>query len=273
MVTMEPELRCPAPRPTRLRAGARFRFAVLLSLFVLLGGAPLLLVMREIRAFQMLQQEGLPVEGTVRRRVDEALFPGVRIYALNCVYTGPSGKREAAALAVDRKWWLASPPGSKVVMTTCEGVPGYAALGEPSDLQLSEELGLPGSGLLLIGLTALLIFGSRLRPYFRDIALVSLGTPVSGRVVGKTWKVVRRLGRTVTLPMIHLHFRDPFGVERVRTQVVDRGTWARTVEDANMTVLVCARRRGWFAAYPLLLAEAVPPHGKCAAALQSKPML
>jgi hypothetical protein len=145
-----------------------------------------------------------------------------------------------------------------VAITTCQQSPGHALLGDPSETQLSEELGLDGSGMLILGLAALLLFGSRLRPYFRDMALVSLGTAVSGRVVGRTCKVVRRWGGKVTLRMVHLQFRDPFGVDRVRTQMVDGRTWTRVTEGECMTVLVCARRRGWFAAYPLLMAEAVP---------------
>jgi hypothetical protein len=70
--------------------------------------------------------------------------------------------------------------------------------------------------------------------------------------------------------MIHLHFRDPFGVERVRTQIVDGGTWAQVAEGETMTVLVCARRRGWFAAYSLLLAEAAPLPDRAPVALGSE---
>lgn len=261
MGTIETGLRCPGPRPVQLRAEARVRFAVTLTLFLLLGSAPLLLVGRQIWAFQSLQRDGRPVEATVLRQSAPLLLPGIRTYSLECSYTGPSGKAETAAVTVDRKWWLASPPGSKVTVTTCDELPGHAVRGEPSDIELGTELGLIGYGTLLFGLAAMLILGARLRPYFRDIALASLGTPVPGHVVGKTWKVVRRMGWKVTLPMIHLHFRDPFGVERVRTQVVDGATWARVVEGEAMTVLVCARRRGWFGAYALLLAEAAPLPG------------
>jgi len=67
--------------------------------------------------------------------------------------------------------------------------------------------------------------------------------------------------------MVHLYFRDPFGVERVRTQIVDGATWAHVSEGESMTVLVCPRRRGWFAAYPLLLAEAAHPAVQPAAAV------
>jgi hypothetical protein len=258
MMTIEPELCCPAPRHTRLRAGARFWFAVNLALFLLLGGLPLVQVTHQIRRFQTLEREGQMAEGTVLRR-HERLYPaGVRIYTLDCAYATTSGKAATATVAVSRHWWLASPTGSSVPLTACDAMPGYAAFGDPGELQLSEEMGLGGSGLLILGLAALLLFGSRLRPYFRDVALVSLGAPVSGRVVGRTMKVVRRLGWKLTLPMIHLQFRDPYGVERVRTQLVDRSTWDRVEEGSAMTVLVCARRRGWFAAYPLLLAEAIP---------------
>jgi hypothetical protein len=106
------------------------------------------------------------------------------------------------------------------------------------------------------------------------MALVSLGTPVPGRIVGRTWKEVRRCGRRVHLPLVHLRFRDPFGVERVRTQVVDSRTWDRVVEGENVTVLVCcSRRRGWFAAYRLLLAEAVPLPGASRVTLGSERLL
>jgi hypothetical protein len=257
MGLIEVELRGPAPRPTRLRAGARLRFAVLLTSFLLLGGIPLLSVMRQIWAFQTLQHDGLPMQATVLRQNQASLLPGLRRHTLECAYTDASGVYRTATVRVSTSWWLASPPGSKLTITTCAQIPGYGAIGEPSDLQMGAELELRGYGMLLFGMAALLVFGSCLRPYFRDLALVSLGTPVSGRVVGKTWKVVRRLGWKVTLPMIHLHFRDPFGVERVRTQVVDGNTWSRVAEGESMTVLVCARRRGWFAAYPLLQAEAV----------------
>jgi hypothetical protein len=258
MTTIEPELCCPAPRHTRLRGGARFWFGVNLGLFLLLGGLPLVQVTHQILLFQTLERDGQSAEGTVLRR-HERLFPaGVRIFTLDCVYASTSGKAETATVAVPRHWWLASPTGSSVPLTTCDEMPGNAAFGDPGELQLSGELGLGGSGLLILGLAALLLFGSRLRPYFRDVALVSLGAPVSGRVVGRTMKVVRRFGWKLTLPMIHLQFRDPYGVERVRTQVVDRRTWDRVTEGSPMTVLVCARRRGWFAAYPLLLAEATP---------------
>jgi hypothetical protein len=256
MGMIEAELRGPAPRPTRLRAGARLRFAVLLAAFLLLGGTPLLSVMRQIWAFQTLQRDGSPVEARVIRQ-HQAFFPGLRHHTLECAYADASGEARMATVRVNASWWLASPPGSKLTITSCAQMPGYAAMGNPSDLQLGTELGLMGYGMLLFGMAALMVIGSCLRPYFRDLALVSLGNPVSGRVVGKTWKVVRRLGWRVTLPMIHLHFRDPFGVERVRTQVVDGNTWSRVAEEESMTVLVCARRRGWFAAYPLLQAEAV----------------
>lgn len=255
---IEPELQCPAPRPTRLRAGARRSFGLNLALFSLLGGLPLLLVTRRIALFEALQQDGQAAKGTVLRR-DQRLYPaGVRIYTLNCICTDASGKAERATIEVPFRWWLASPPGASVPMTTCEAMPGYAAFGDPGEVPLSEELGLGGSGTLILGLMALLVFGSRLRPYFRDIALVSLGAPVPARVVGRTLKGVRRCGWRLTFSMIHLQFQDPYGVERVRTQVVDPRTWSRVEEGSSMTVLVCARRRGWFAAYPLLLAEAAP---------------
>lgn len=262
MLAIEPELQCPAPRPARLRAGARLQFVVNLGLFLLLGGLPLVQVTRQIALFRALQRDGQPAEGTVLRRHERVYPAGVRIYTLDCVFANPSGKAATATVAVPLRWWMASPPGSGVPLTTCDEMPGYAAFGDPAELQLSEELGLGGSGMLILGLAALLLFGSRLRPYFRDIALVSLGAPVPGRVVKRTMKEVRRFGWRLTLPMIHLQFRDPYGVERVRTQMVDQGTWARVEEGSPMTVLVCARRRGWFAAYPLLLAEAAPP---CAA--------
>jgi len=258
MREIEPELRCPAPRPTRLRAGARFRFALNLGLFLLLGGLPLIQVTRQILVFQTLQRDGQPTAGTVLRRHARVYPAGVRIYTLDCLYVSASGKAETARVAVSRRWWLASPPGTSVPLTACDEMPGHAAFGEPGELQMSEDLGLGGSGMLILGLAALLLFGARLRPYFRDIALVSLGAPVPGRIVGRTMKVVRRFGWKLTLPMVHLQFRDPYGVERVRTQVLDKGTWARVSEGGSMTVLVCARRRGWFAAYPLLLAEAAP---------------
>jgi hypothetical protein len=270
MTTIEPELRCPAPRHTRLRVGARLGFAINLGLFFLLGGLPLVLVTQQILVFQTLQRDGQSAEGVVLGR-HERLYPaGVRIYTLDCAYASASGKAETAAVAVSRRWWLASPTGSSVPLTTSDETPGQAEFGDPAELQLSEELGLGGSGLLILGLTALLLFGSRLRPYFRDIALVSLGAPVSARVVGRTMKVVRRFGRKLTLPMVHLQFRDPCGVERVRTQVVDRRTWDQVIEGSPMTVLVCARRRGWFAAYPLLLAEAAPASAACLARAKSE---
>lgn len=256
--TIEPELQCPAPRPTRLRTAVRRRFAVTLALFLLLGGLPMVRVARQIWTFQILQQDGRSAEGVVLRRDDAVLLPGLRAYTIECVYSGTSGKSETASLSVSRGWWLASPPGSRVAITTCAEAPGHAMLGDPSGMQLSEELGLDGSGMLILGLAALLLFGTRLRPYFRDIALVSLGTPVMGRVVGRTCKAVRRYGCRTTLRMVHLQFRDPYGVERVRTQMVDEQTWAGVAEGQCMTVLVCARRRGWFAAYPLLMAEAIP---------------
>jgi len=121
---------------------------------------------------------------------------------------------------------------------------------------------------LILGLAALLLFGSRLRPFFRDAALVTLGTPVPGKVVGRTRKAIRRWGCKATLRMVHLQFRDPFGVDRVRTQMVDSKTWERVVEGECMTVLVCARRRGWFAAYPLLMAEAAPTRRAASLALE-----
>jgi hypothetical protein len=267
MTTIEPELRYPAPRHTRLRARARRGFAINLGLFLLLGGLPLVQVTHQIVLFQTLERDGQSAEGVVLRR-HERLFPaGVRIYTLDCAYASSSGKAETATVAVSRHWWMASPTGSSVPLTSCDETPGQAEFGDPAELQLSEELGLGGSGLLILGLAALLLFGSRLRPYFRDIALVSLGAPVAARVVGRTMKVVRRWGWKLTLPMVHLQFRDPCGVERVRTQVVDRHTWDRVAEGSAMTVLVCARRRGWFAAYPLLLAEAAPaPAARLAAA-------
>jgi hypothetical protein len=269
MVTIEGELRCPAPRPTRLRAGARRRFAVALASFLCLGGIPILLVGHQIWAFQTLQQEGLPVAAVVAAR-HEAGAPGIRLRTLECLYTGPSGRLQSASVRVSRSWWLASPPGSRVTLTTCDALPGAAALGVPVDMQLTAELGWPGYGVLVLGIGAVLLFGARLRPFFRDMTLVSLGTPVAGRIVGKTWRQARRLGRSVTVPMIHLHFRDPFGVERVRTQIVDGGTWAQVAEGETMTVLVCARRRGWFAAYSLLLAEAAPLPDRAPVALGSE---
>jgi hypothetical protein len=258
MNTIEPELRSPAPRPTRLRAGARRRFARNLALFLLIGGLPVARVVQQIWIYETVQQQGRAAEGVVLRRRDPLVIPGLRAYEIECLYAAPSGRTETARLTVPRAWWLASPPGSRVVITTCERVPGHALLGDPSGMQLSEELGIEGSGLLILGLSALLLFGSRLRPYFRDVALVSLGTPVPGRVVGRTCMGVRRWGRTVTLRMVHLQFRDRYGVERIRTQMVDRRTWEQVVEGEEMTVLVCARRRGWFAAYRLLMAEATP---------------
>jgi hypothetical protein len=177
---------------------------------------------------------------------------------------------ESATLRVNRAWWTASPAGSKVMITACAATPGYAALGDPPTMQLSAELGLLGYGQLLFGLAALVVLGCRIRPYFRDLTLASLGTPVPGRVVGKSWRMVRRWGRKVALPMVHLHFRDPYGVERVRTQIVDGNTWAHVAEGETMTVLVCARRRGWFAAYPLLLAEALPPRAPAPVRLGSE---
>jgi hypothetical protein len=269
MVTIEPELRCPAPRPTRLRPGARRRFAFALVSLFCLGGLPLLHVSRQIWAFQTLQQEGLPVAAVVAER-HQSGAPGMRLRVLECVYFGPAGRPQTALLRVSPSWWHASPPGSRVTITTCEALPGAAALGVPSDMQLTAELGLLGYGTLLFGVAMVLLSGARLRRFFRDLTLVSLGTPVPGRVVGKSWKQTRRLGCRVTLPMIHLHFRDPFGVERVRTQIVDADTWARVAEGEAMTVLVCARRRGWFAAYPLLLAEAAPLHGPTPVALGSE---
>src|SRR5207247_6506980 len=110
---------------------------------------------------------------------------------LECIYAGPSGSSETASLPVEHGWWLASPPGSTVMITTCAAAPGHAALGAPWRLQLNAELGFAGYAFLAFGLLALLYFGGRLRPYFRDITLVSLGTPVAGRVVGKTWRTGR----------------------------------------------------------------------------------
>jgi hypothetical protein len=266
MVMIEPELRCPAPRSARLRPGARRRFAVALALFLGLGGAPLIHVARHLWAFQSLQRDGRPLAATVLRR-SEQRFAGMWWGTLECLYAGSSGSAETASLPVDHSWWVASPPGSTVMITTCAAAPGIAALGEPWRLQLNAELGFGGYATLAFGLLSLLYFGARLRPYFRDLTLVSLGTPVAGRVVGKSWRKARRLGRKVGLPMIHLHFRDPFGVERVRTQIVDGDAWAHVTEGESMTVLVCARRRGWFAAYSLLLAEAVNPVGQAAVVL------
>jgi len=241
---------------------------VSLALFLFLGGAPLIHVVRQIWAFQMLQRDGRPVEATVSGRFQQRVL-GIWQGELECIHLGASGQPERVWLSVDRSWWQASPLGSKVTITTCEETPGQAALGQPWEMQLGVELGLSGYGMLLLGLLALLVFGARLRPFFRDVTLVSLGTPVSGRVVGKSWMLGRRMGRKVTLPMVHLYFRDPFGVERVRTQIVDGDTWARVTEGESMTVLVCPRRRGWFAAYPLLLAEAAPPAARAAVALRS----
>jgi hypothetical protein len=269
MVNIEPELRCPAPRQARLRMGARRRFAVALALFIGLGGAPLIHVARHLWAFQTLQRDGRPVPATVLRRSEQRIA-GMWWGTLQCVYASPSGPTATATLPVDHSWWVASPPGSAVMITTCPSVPGLAALGGPSRLQLNAELGFSGYAVLAFGLLSLLFFGARLRPYFRDLTLVSLGTPVAGRVVGKTWRKGRRLGRTVALWMIHLHFRDPYGVERVRTQIVDGDAWAHVTEGESMTVLVSCRRRGWFAAYSLLLAEAVQPVGQPAAVLRSE---
>ena len=86
--------------------------------------------------------------------------------------------------------------------------------------------------------------------------------------MGRTRKAIRRWGCKATLRMVHLQFRDPFGVDRVRTQMVDSKTWERVVEGECMTVLVCARRRGWFAAYPLLMAEAAPTRRAASLALE-----
>ncbi len=266
MGMIEPELRCPAPRPARLRAGSRQRFVVALALFLILGGAPLLHVCRQIWALQTLQSEGGAVEATVVRRLTSGI-PGLPSRALECQFASASGDFRTARLVVDGDWWRASPPGSRVTITACDAVPGLVTLGEPSALQLSAELGIEGYGALLVALLALLCAGSRLRPYFRDLALVSLGTPVAGRVVGKSWRQIHRLGRLVVLPMIHLHFKDPYGVERVRTQIISGDAWADVVEGEAMTVLVCARRRGWFAAYRLLGAEAAPLHREPAVAL------
>lgn len=269
MVTIETELRCPAPRPTRLRPRARRQFAFALAAFLGLGGVPILHVSRQIWAFQTLQEQGLPVAAVVAER-HRSGAPGMRHRTLECVYLGPSGKPQTALLTVNRASWDSSPPGTRVTITTREAFPGYAALGVPSDMQLTTELGVLGYGTLLFGVMAVLCFGARLRHFFRDLTLVSLGTPVSGRVVRKTCKQARRLGRRVTVPMIHLHFRDPFGVERVRTQLVDADTWARVAEGESMTVLVCAQRRGWFAAYGLLLAEATPLRTPAPVALESE---
>ena len=138
-------------------------------------------------------------------------------------------------------------------------------------MQLGVELGLPGYGMLLLGRLALLVFGARLRPYFRDVTLVSLGTPVSGRVVRKELDAGVAHGAKAILPMVSAFTSATrLGVERVRTQIVDGDTWARVTEGESMTVLVCPRRRGWFAAYPLLLAEAAQPAARAAVALRSE---
>src|ERR1700730_5223201 len=120
--TIEPELQSPAPRSTRLRAGMRRRFAATLALFLLLGGLPVVRVARQIWTFQILQQDGRSAEGVVLRRDDAVLLPGLRAYTIECVYSGTSGKSETASLAVSRGWWLASPPGSRVAITTCAEV-------------------------------------------------------------------------------------------------------------------------------------------------------
>src|SRR5437660_3476304 len=119
MNTIEPELQCPAPRPTRLRAGARRRFAVNLTLFLLIGGLPVVRVVRQLWTFQTLLQDGRAADGVVLRRTDPILLPGLRLYGLECVYAAESGRTETAALTVPRGWWLASPPGSRIVITTC----------------------------------------------------------------------------------------------------------------------------------------------------------
>src|SRR5438128_8241704 len=113
MGMIEAELRGPAPRPTRLRAGARLRFAVLLASFLLLGGSPLLSVMRQIWAFQTLQRDGSPVEARVIRQ-HQAFFPVLRHHTLECAYTDASGVARTARVRVSASWWLASPPGSKL---------------------------------------------------------------------------------------------------------------------------------------------------------------
>ena len=64
-----------------------------------------------------------------------------------------------------------------------------------------------------------------------DVGLLGLLGLVA--VVGRTSMGVRRWGRKLTLRMVHLQFRDPFGVERVRTQMVDAKTWERAVEEVN----------------------------------------
>src|SRR5436190_9739540 len=148
MSTIEPELQCPAPRPTRLRACARRRFAVNMALFLLIGGLPVIHVVRQIRTFEILQQDGRVSEGVVLRRSDPTLVPGLRSYELQCLYASPSGRTETASLSVSRGWWLSSPPGSRIVITTSEATPGHALLGDPSRMQLSEELGVQGAAML-----------------------------------------------------------------------------------------------------------------------------
>ena len=96
MREIEPELRCPAPRPTRLRAGARLRFALNLGLFLLLGGLPLIQVTRQILVFQTLQRDGQPTAGTVLRRYARVYPAGVRIYTLDCLYVSAPGKAVTA---------------------------------------------------------------------------------------------------------------------------------------------------------------------------------
>jgi hypothetical protein len=269
MRRIELGLRCPAPRPARLRAGFLRRFVGTLALFLILGGGPLLHVSRQIWAVQALQREGQAITATVLHR-HRAGMPGMRSRTLECGYLDGSGRLQTARVSVSRSWWQACPVGSRVTITTCDEVPGWAALGEPGEIQLATELGLTGYGMLLLGMLALLHYGNRLRPYFRDLALASLGTPVLGRVVGKSWKLVRPLGRKKALPMVHFHFRDPYGVERVRTQIVSGDQWAHITEGESLTILVCSRRRGGFAAYPLLLAEAVPPRPEPAVALRTE---
>jgi len=89
MSTIEPELSCPAPRPTHLRVGARRRFAVNLALFLLLGGVPVIRVVQQIWTFQTLQQNGRAADGVVVRRRDPVLLPGLRAYEIEdclCLY-------------------------------------------------------------------------------------------------------------------------------------------------------------------------------------------
>ena len=102
MVNIEPELRCPAPRPARLRPGSRRRFAVALALFLGLGGAPLLHVARHLWAFQTLQRDGRPVPATVLRRSEQRIA-GMWWGTLQCVYASPSGPTATATLPVDQR--------------------------------------------------------------------------------------------------------------------------------------------------------------------------